>query len=86
MIGADENNVLNSQKWNYISFYKFMPELPEVQTVVDFLKDKLLRKTILSIQSPNGHSGVFENGPLKYYQNFLYKCQIQSIFYKLFLL
>ena len=56
-----------------------MPELPEVQTVVDFLKDKLLRKTILSIQSPNGHSGVFENGSLTYYQSFLYKCQIQSI-------
>ena len=56
-----------------------MPELPEVQTVVDFLKDKLLRKTIMSIQSPNGYRGVFENGPLSYYKTCLYRRQIQSI-------
>ena len=56
-----------------------MPELPEVQTVVNFIKDRLLRKTILSIQSPNGYSGVFENGSLKYYRSCLCGRQIQSI-------
>jgi len=56
-----------------------MPELPEVQTVVDFLKDKLSGKTIQSVKSPNGYSGVLENGSLSHYQDFLYKRQIQSI-------
>ena len=56
-----------------------MPELPEVQTVVDFLKDKLLRKTIFSVLSPNGHMGLFENGSLQDYQTYLYRRQIQSI-------
>ena len=56
-----------------------MPELPEVQTVVDFLKDVLLRKTILSVQSPNKYRGLFENGSLQYYQSRLYRRQIQSI-------
>ena len=55
-----------------------MPELPEVQTVVDFLKDILLRKTILSVKSPNGYKGLFENGSLQYYQTCLYRRQIQS--------
>ena len=56
-----------------------MPELPEVQTVVDYLKDILPGKTIQSVQSPNGHKGVFENGSLTYYRAFLCKRQIQSI-------
>ena len=56
-----------------------MPELPEVQTVVDYLKDILPGKTIQSVQSPNGYKGVFENGALANYRAFLYKRQIQSI-------
>ena len=56
-----------------------MPELPEVQTVVDFLKNKLAGKTIQSVQSPNGYKGVFENGSLANYRAFLYKRQIQFI-------
>ena len=56
-----------------------MPELPEVQTVVDFLKNKLAGKTIQLVQSPNGYKGVFENGSLANYRAFLYKRQIQSI-------
>ena len=56
-----------------------MPELPEVQTVVDFLHDRLLRKTILSVQSPNGYRGVLENGTITYYQTHLCNRQIQSI-------
>ena len=56
-----------------------MPELPEVQTVVDFLKAQLLTKTIISVQSPNGYKNLFEHGTLQTYQNSLYKRQIQSI-------
>ena len=56
-----------------------MPELPEVQTVVDYLKDQLAGKTIQSVQSPNRYKGVFENGSLANYRVFLYKRQIQSI-------
>ena len=53
--------------------------MPEVQTVVDFLKDKMAGKTIQSVQSPNGYKGVLENGSLEYYQGFLCERQIQSI-------
>ena len=56
-----------------------MPELPEVQTVVDYLKEILPGKTIQSVHSPNGYSGVFKNGSLTYYRAFLCKRQIQSI-------
>ena len=56
-----------------------MPELPEVQTVVDFLKDQLPNQMIKSVQSPNGYDGVFENGSLKEYQAFLCGHQILSI-------
>ena len=56
-----------------------MPELPEVQTVVNYLKNILPGKTIQSVQSPNGYKGVMENGSLAHYQAFLYKRQIQSI-------
>ena len=56
-----------------------MPELPEVQTVVDILKNKLPGKTILSVRSPNGYKGVFENGSLESYRAFLCERQIQSI-------
>ena len=45
-----------------------MPELPEVQTVVDFLKDKITGKTIQSVHSPNGYASVFENGSLMDYR------------------
>ena len=56
-----------------------MPELPEVQTVVDFLKDKLLMQTILAVKSPNGYRGLFEDGSLQDYQTCLYKRQIQAL-------
>ena len=56
-----------------------MPELPEVQTVVDSLKDILPGKIIQSVLSPNGHKGVFENGSIRYYRTFLCNRQIQSI-------
>ena len=56
-----------------------MPELPEVQAVVDYLKEILPGKTIQSVHSPNGYRGVFKNGSLAYYRDFLCKQQIQSI-------
>ena len=39
-----------------------MPELPEVQTVVNSLQPTLPGKIIQSVQCPNGYTGVFENG------------------------
>jgi len=56
-----------------------MPELPEVQTVVDSLRNILPGKTIQSIQSPNEYKGVFENGSLTYYRTFLSKRKIKSV-------
>ena len=56
-----------------------MPELPEVQTVVDFLRDQLSGKTIESVHSLNGYEGVFENGPITDYQTFLCGRQIKFI-------
>ena len=56
-----------------------MPELPEVQTVVDYLKAILPGKTIQSVQSPNRYHGVLENGSLNNYHAILCKRQIQSI-------
>ena len=41
-----------------------MPELPEVQTVVNYLSDNVLGKTISSIESPNNHAKSFVDGTL----------------------
>ena len=48
-----------------------MPELPEVQTVINSLQPTLPGKIIQSVQCPNGHKGVFENGSLIDYKKFL---------------
>ena len=56
-----------------------MPELPEVQTVVNYLKQKLPGKIIQSVKCPNGYTGVFENGSLQKYNNFLNSKVLQSI-------
>ena len=48
-----------------------MPELPEVQTVINSIKLELAGKTICSTQNPNGYIGVFENGNLNDYKFFL---------------
>ena len=56
-----------------------MPELPEVQTVVDYLKPKLPGQVIQSVQSPNGYIGALANGALSDYQKFLTDQQVQSI-------
>jgi len=57
-----------------------MPELPEVQTVVDSLKQKLPGKIIQSVKCPNGYTDVFENGSLQKYNNFLNSKVLKSIF------
>jgi len=44
-----------------------MPELPEVQTVVNYLQPLLRDKTIDSLINPNGYKNVFENGQLSSY-------------------
>ena len=56
-----------------------MPELPEVQTVVNSLKPTLPGKIIKSVNSPNGHTDVLENGSIKKYQNCLIGNKIQSV-------
>ena len=56
-----------------------MPELPEVQTVVDYLKSILSGKTIKSVKSPNGYFNVFASGHLIEYQEFLVDKQIISL-------
>ena len=57
-----------------------MPELPEVQTVVNSIKQKLPGKIIQSIKCPNGYTGVFENGSFLTYNNFLIGQTLQSIY------
>ena len=42
-----------------------MPELHEVQTVVNFLQPTLPGKIIKSVNSPNGYTDVLENGSIK---------------------
>ena len=37
-----------------------MPELPEVETVVKFIKPKLLGKSIKSLKIPNNYYNVLE--------------------------
>ena len=56
-----------------------MPELPEVQTVVNYLEPILVGKHIISALSPNGYINVFASGNLMEYQKFLVGKQIKSI-------
>ena len=57
-----------------------MPELPEVQTVVDSLNNSSIPgKIIESVISPNGYESVCENNSLSDFQNFLQKKQIRKI-------
>ena len=56
-----------------------MPELPEVQTVVNFLTKHIVGKSILSINSPNKYTRVFVNGTLNECNHFLLKKHIENI-------
>ena len=59
-----------------------MPELPEVQTVVNSLQPTLPDKIIQSVHCPNSYAAVLENGSLVEYQNFLIDKKIYSVFRK----
>ena len=56
-----------------------MPELPEVQTVVNQLEPSLPGRIIHSLENPNGYLGAFENGDYSFYQSFLIGKKINSI-------
>ena len=56
-----------------------MPELPEVQMVVDYLSKRLPKKVIHSIQCPNQYEKVFNNGSLSDYNQNLQNKIIQEI-------
>ena len=57
-----------------------MPELPEVETVVKFIKPKLLGKSIKSLKIPNNYYNVLENGLKSTYSDFLVGKHIIDIF------
>ena len=57
-----------------------MPELPEVQTVVNSLQPTLPGKIIKSVNSPNGYTDVLENGSIKKYQDYLIGKILQSVY------
>ena len=56
-----------------------MPELPEVQTVVNYLTKHIVGKSILSINSPNKYTRVFGNYTLNDCNRFLLKKRIENI-------
>mgnify|MGYP001251789819 CR=1 FL=1 len=56
-----------------------MPELPEVQTVVNYLSDNVLGKTISSIESPNNHAKTFVDGTLNDFYQILQQKEIHKI-------
>ena len=56
-----------------------MPELPEVQTVVNYLSDNVLGKTISSIESPNNHAKTFVDGTLSDFYQILKQKEIHKI-------
>ena len=56
-----------------------MPELPEVQTVVNYLTKHIVGKSILSINSPNKYTRVFGNCTLNECNRFLLKKRIENI-------
>ena len=56
-----------------------MPELPEVQTVVNYLTKHIVGKSILSINSPNKYTRVFGSCTLNECNRFLLKKRIEII-------
>ena len=56
-----------------------MPELPEVQTVVNYLTKHIVGKSILSINSPNKYTRVFGSCTLNECNRFLLKKRIENI-------
>jgi len=56
-----------------------LPELPEVQAVVNYLSEHVIGKTIHSIESPNHYLKVFANGSVNDYNLSLNQKQIIKI-------
>ena len=56
-----------------------MPELPEVQTVVNYLTKHIVGKSILSINSPNKYTRVFGSCTLNECNRFLFKKHVENI-------
>ena len=56
-----------------------MPELPEVQTVVNNLSESLIGKSILSVNSPNKYKRVFHQTSVTDYNRFLLNNRIEKI-------
>ena len=56
-----------------------MPELPEVQTVVNSLKNKLIGRTIISVENPNGYLNVFHKISIKDFNNYITTKIIKNI-------
>ena len=56
-----------------------MPELPEVQTVVNYLSNNVLGKTISSIESPNNYAKTFVDGTLSDFYQILQQKEIHKI-------
>ena len=57
-----------------------MPELPEVQTVVNNLSSKLLKRTIIQVKSPNQYINVFYNNNLELFNNQTAQKHIEKIY------
>ncbi|SVC00431.1 uncharacterized protein METZ01_LOCUS253285, partial [marine metagenome] len=56
-----------------------MPELPDVQTVVNYLQPSISRENIQSLESPNRYYAVLENGSPLDYNNFLIGKKIKYV-------
>lgn len=56
-----------------------MPELPEVQTVVNDLSDSITGKSILSVKSPNKYTRVFHQSTLTECNKFLINRRIDKL-------
>ena len=56
-----------------------MPELPEVQTVVNYLQPSISRENIQSLENPNRYYAVLENGSPLDYNNFLIGKKIKYV-------
>tara|TARA_B100001029_G_scaffold165022_1_gene156351 strand:+ start:136 stop:954 length:819 start_codon:yes stop_codon:yes gene_type:complete len=56
-----------------------MPELPEVQTVVNYLNPIISGKTIKSISNPNGYKNVFDKKGPSYFNSILLNKTIKNV-------
>ena len=57
-----------------------MPELPEVQAVVDSIKPLLLSRKIIEIKNPNSYKSVFATHSLEKLNGLVVKKRIKNVF------